>query len=282
MTTPTSLEPILKSEEDRLPPSDDPFYYGFRYVWVERDGKEELEQVPLTLEDVLHPHYEDHVNQNDTHFQLCNYLYNVLRWRAHHDPTTRVLHDVQINWGVEGMKDHCPDIALFVGVHTHFPRGIFKVADSGGRVALVIEVTSPNTRLLDVAGTTREKNKHRQYAIVGVPFYVVVDYARQREGEAMPIFAYRLMPGGGYALLEADDAGRVWLEPARMLLGPLDDWVAWYDEEGRAIEDYTEMVEARAEAEAQAEAEARARAEAEARLRELEAELRRLRGEHGE
>jgi hypothetical protein len=71
---------------------------------------------------------------------------------------------------------------------------------------------------------------------------------------------------------EADDAGRVWLEPVGMALGPLDDWIAWYDGEGRAIEDYTEMAEARAEA-------ARARAEAEARLREMEAELRRLRGE---
>lgn len=41
------------------PPADDPFRYGWRFVpRPTPDNPHHLEQVPLTLEDVLHPEVE--------------------------------------------------------------------------------------------------------------------------------------------------------------------------------------------------------------------------------
>ena len=58
-----------------LPPPEDPFYYGWRYV--ERklpDGSTEWEQVPLTLEDVLHPEEGDCIVNNTAHDDTLRYL----------------------------------------------------------------------------------------------------------------------------------------------------------------------------------------------------------------
>lgn len=55
--------------EPEIPP-DDPFFLGRRYV----DHGTYVEEVPLTLEDVLHPQEEDRVTVNDPHVALCFYL----------------------------------------------------------------------------------------------------------------------------------------------------------------------------------------------------------------
>jgi len=55
--------------------------------------------------------------------------------------------------------------------------------------------------------------------------------------------------------------------------------VVCYDERGAAFDDYATVVQQAAAAEDRAQREAAAHAEVEARLRDLEAELRRLRGE---
>ncbi len=53
----------------------EPFYYGWRNVRRRYpNGREVLEQVPLTLDDVLHPQDGDFVIQNDDHQQMCVYL----------------------------------------------------------------------------------------------------------------------------------------------------------------------------------------------------------------
>ena len=47
---------------------ENPFRYGWRYVRKMRaDGKETWEQVPLTLEDVLHPREEDCIPEHPAH-----------------------------------------------------------------------------------------------------------------------------------------------------------------------------------------------------------------------
>jgi hypothetical protein len=51
--------------QELVPTPEDPFPYGWRYVTIQRNGEEELLQVPLTLDDVLHPEEEDFV------IQLC-------------------------------------------------------------------------------------------------------------------------------------------------------------------------------------------------------------------
>jgi hypothetical protein len=48
------------ARERAAPAPADPFFYGFRYVPRPRpDGGSDLEMVPLTLEDILHPQEDD-------------------------------------------------------------------------------------------------------------------------------------------------------------------------------------------------------------------------------
>ena len=67
------MSTVSKSRPPR-PPEPDPYRYGWRYVRVTRpDGTEEFDQVPLTLEDVLHPEVGDFIVQTDGHDSDLNY-----------------------------------------------------------------------------------------------------------------------------------------------------------------------------------------------------------------
>lgn len=194
MTQKSNTPPDTDSEIGIAPPDDDPFFYGYRYVVREQDGEEDWEQVPLTLEDVLHPELEDHVSQNRIHDLFCHYLFTILWARMRHNPSIAVLHDVLLNWGKEGIGNHSPDVAVLHGVHTDYPHGVFDVEGSGGKPLLLIEVTSVNTRIADVDNERRKENKYRQYAQVGVPWYLIVDAVKYYPGgPPPPLMLYRLV-----------------------------------------------------------------------------------------
>src|SRR5262249_3371502 len=100
------------------------------------------------------------------------------------------------------------------------------------------------------------------------------------------LIGYTRMEGGGYQLFYPDERGRLWLAPVRIWLGIENGTVVCYNEAGTPLGNYralslalAEAVSAREAAGHRAEAEARAREAAEARLRELEATIRRLKGE---
>ena len=66
-------------------PEPDPFRYGWRYVKrVGPDGEETLDQIPLSLEDVLFPETGDFIVQTDAHNSDLTYLKDVFkpRWPA--------------------------------------------------------------------------------------------------------------------------------------------------------------------------------------------------------
>ena len=71
-------------QERRTPPPSDlvklnPFPYGWRDVPVTKpDGEVDFEQVPLTLEDALHPELGDYVVSSHAHELDCKYLQDVL------------------------------------------------------------------------------------------------------------------------------------------------------------------------------------------------------------
>jgi colicin import membrane protein len=305
--------PVSTSPEDLV--EDDPFRYGWRYVRrVQPDGSEEFDQIPLTLEDVLHPEEEDFHVQADGHEVDCSYLRQVARARVAGDPSAWVLRDCRVAWDVPGLRAHGPDIAVIFGIRRRSDWSTFDVAEEGVRPSLIIEVTSPDTRHNDLV------KKVEHYARAGVPHYVIADARGAHRERRLTLIAYRLGPDG-YELQPPDDQGRAWLEPIGVWLGIEPDpevggerLVCFDPETGERIEDdlqirlslAAEVRARRAEAEARAAAEARAvvetearaaaeaearaaevrvaaealaRAEAEARVRQLEAELRRLRGE---
>ncbi|MCU0493494.1 MAG: Uma2 family endonuclease [Chloroflexaceae bacterium] len=292
----TTVEPSVTPDTSAAPntsPAEDPFRYGWRWVPNDEiDGWHKLRRIPLTLENVLHPEEGDEIMHSEAHERRRMYLYDVLRARVADDPTAVVLSDVRIAWDVPDLKAHGPDLMLIFGVREHKNWTTFDVAEEGVRPALIIEIVSPEYASLD------RSNKLEHYDKAGVPWYIILDTVETRNEETLRLLAYGKRDGT-YDTLPRDERGRVWLEPAQIWLSIEENELVIYGEDDQVIPNYTTLYQAHAEAEnrareaesraaaeqqarAQAEsraaAEQQARAQAEARLRELEAELKRLRG----
>jgi Uma2 family endonuclease len=251
--------------------SNDPFRYGWRPVTtVAADGREQVELVPLTLTDVLHPEVGDQVTHAEPHERRCVYLYNVLTAQLAADPSAVVLHDVRVAWDVPGLRPHGPDLAVVLNVRARQAWTTFDVAVEGVRPDIIIEVTSPETAALD------RSTKMEQYELARVPLYVIVDAVSLRRAPSLRLLGYQLTPTG-YQPLAPDDHGRLWLGPARLWLAVEDDEIVCYDAEERRLDDYTTLARTLNAAEVAREAASQRADRAEARLREMEAEMRRLR-----
>jgi Uma2 family endonuclease len=234
------------------------------------DGTFVMEQVPLTLEDVLHPQEGDQVTHSEAHQRRRRYLVNVLEAQLARDPTAVVLDDVRIAWDHPDLKPHGPDISVIIGVRARKNWSTFDVATEGVRPALIIEITSPETASID------RSNKLEEYDLAGVPLYVIVDTVMLRKEPALRLLGYTQTPDG-YQVLPPNERGWLWLEPVRIWLGVERHEIVCYDEGGTPLGDYRALAEVLArETQARGEAERRATA-AEARIRELELELQRLR-----
>ncbi|PDW04395.1 Uma2 family endonuclease [Candidatus Viridilinea mediisalina] len=290
----TQLQPIAATSEH------DPWRYGWRYV--RRPGAPddaELERVPLTLEDVLHPEVGDFIVHSDRHETDRMYLTQVLR--AHLEPhgSAIVLSDVRVAWDHAELRAHGPDVMVIPGPTTRQDWSTFDVTAEGHRPALIIEITSPDTRNNDLA------IKVEHYALVGVAQYVIVDAIPRKKPRQLRLIGYTLV-GDRYHMQACDANGRLWLDVAQLWLGVRDDHVVCFDQQGNELGDYLAVVQAAeaaimradaaevraataetraataetraATAETRATYEAQARAEAEAELEALRAELRRLRG----
>jgi hypothetical protein len=253
------------------PPEPDPYRYGWRYVRrTAPDGSETFDQVPLTLEDVLHPQEEDFIVQNSAHDDDRTYVREVFRSRRSRWPSPLVQCDVRVALGVPGVRPHGPDIAVFFGVRD--PDRVwttFDVAAEGVRPVLLMEITSPETRDNDVG--IKVSHYHR----AGVPLYLIVD--RRRPEGPVELIGYRHTPQR-YEPLAPDAQGRLPLGPLGLLLGVRGNRVVLYDAAtGEELGDLEGEQRARAAAEARAReqeaaraAEAHARAAAEARARQEE------------
>jgi Uma2 family endonuclease len=251
------------------PPELDPLPYGWRYVKkVLPDGTTRLVQVPLTLEDTLHPQEGDEIPERLVHNLDAQYLGPVFRARARERlPNGLVLVDCLVDWGVPGIRNHSPDLSAFKGVINPPPGldiGTFRLRDSGGRCVLALEIVSPDRRDNDVV------EKFREYHQVRVPLYVLID--QRTSGGPREIIGYRYTPGR-YVRMRLDRQGRLPLKPLGLLLGLEDNRAVCYDADtGERLGVYVGGGQGR-------EQERQAREAAEQRVRELEAELRRLRGQ---
>jgi Uma2 family endonuclease len=250
----------------RGPDDADPFRYGWRYVkHTLPDGQVDFEQVPLTLEDVLHPEFGDVMPHYSAHEVDRVYLFSVLKQRVASDPTALVLFDILVFWDIPGLRQHSPDISVIFGVrHQQESWSSFSVADEGVRPTLLIEVVSPNYRDNDVVIKVDHYHRAR------VPFYVIVD--REQEDGPIRLVGYRYTPAA-YVPIPLDAQGRLWLDPVGLWLGTQGNRTVCYDgATGRELGDYTQVIQELAAAEARAAGEAQARAAAEARaMQEVQA-----------
>jgi Uma2 family endonuclease len=269
------------------PPEPDPFRYGWRFIKkVLPDGTTDLVQVPLTLEDVLHPQEGDEIPDRPLQSQDAEYLGPIFRTRAQQRlPGALVLVGCLVNWGVPGIRNHSPDLSVFEGV-TNPPGleiGTFRLRACGGHCVLAMEIVSPDTRVNDVF------HKFREYHRVGVPLYVLID--QRTDGGPRQVIGYRYMRQR-YVKMRLDQQGRLLLKPLGLWLGLEHDRAVCYDADtGERFGDHEqvqqeriaakqrtrEQADSREAAEQAARQQADARKAADQRVRELEAGTRRLR-----
>ncbi len=267
------------------------FEFGYRDVLKKLpNGPCRLVRVPLTLDDVLHPREGDVHEHTASHDDDLLYLRSVLKSRFSDDRSVMVFSNCGIYWDIPGLKHHSPDLSVIFGVKRRKDWQTFHVKTEKVWPSLIIEVTSPSTRILDI------KTKVTQYARAKVPHYVIAD-AQEGEGERRKITLIRYqLHGKAYKAVPLDSHGQAWLDPVGLWLGVKvnpqtsgDRLVLIDPASNEEIGDYTAIAQAcvraearareetrRAEAEAQARVEAQARAEsAEARIRELEQAMKR-------
>ena len=130
----------------------DPFFYGAHWVPVDRgDGRTDLEQVPLTEEDLLDPQDGDEMPQGTLHGDIAFSLQKQLRdWFKKREPQTAVFHDLKVRWPVERGSSPAPDLCVVRGLpDLKANRDSFDALREGVAPCLVIEVTYPSTRRTD-------------------------------------------------------------------------------------------------------------------------------------
>jgi len=257
-----------------LAPIGDPYFYGWRMVpqWND-DGSQNWEKVPLTAWDVLHPEEDDFIVQSDAHDDDCHYLKGALEEVLAGRPNVDVFADLRIDWQVPRLSVHGPDIVVFEGLKSPWvrERGTFPVKDMGARPLLVIEVVSPNTRDIDTV------SKVIEYHRVGVPIYIQVHRDDSGETPVVSAEGYRTEPGG-YARIPDDPRG-VWVESVRVWIRGNGDRVACFNERGERILERNELRQHLDLEKQRADIEQAARLAAEQKMKELEAEVKRLRGD---
>ena len=224
------------SVELETPPSrtpnldDDAFRIGYRTVRrIDGDGREIFDTVPLSQEDFLHPQEGDRFMLVDQHVRIVESIRFAVETIARRGINLRVLSEHRVDWQVEPIKPHGPDVVVFRdfppdwdGVH----RGTFPVRDEGSTPLAVIEVTSEATR------TTDFEAKFLEYEAAGIPYYVIVDLAGP--DDARKILGFRHARGAFRPM--RPDASR------GILLPNLHLWLRWQngsviaaDEEGKDL-----------------------------------------------
>src|SRR5436305_11939113 len=140
--------PLRKMPADEDPETAawraDPFRYGSRWKRVRLpDGQVIDKEIPLTPEDLLDPQLGDEVPQSGPHAKVVTTLNDLLQRHFEPDPDVLVLFDMKILWGIPGLPEPSPDLAVVRGIRDkEMERSTFKVAEEGVLPCLIIEVVS--------------------------------------------------------------------------------------------------------------------------------------------
>ena len=153
----------------------DPFRYGWRPKYVRLpNGELDEQRTPLTLEDLLDPQLGDVVTQSDTHFDLMIVLAELLRRHYASRDDVFVAGDLKMLWGIPGIPEPSPDIAVIFGVRKKHDsrRRSFRCKREGTRPSLIIELVS------SIDSGTRNNDYEKKVGIyqrVGIPEYFIFD-----------------------------------------------------------------------------------------------------------
>jgi len=294
-----------------IPPKTvDQFPYGWRYKTKTLPNGEQIDyEEPLTAADFLDPQLGDCMIQRDKHLRSNTNLFTVFDNRYANDPSVGVFSDLKMVWGIPGLKEPAPDVAVVFNLQNQdeeADRPTFDVKKEGTRPCLVIEIMSPNypgddTLKVDI------------YQQAGIPEYIIINPHSDKARPFYEVWGYRLV-SGQYKPIKPDKQGRllsqttnVWFSvhdkgrrlrlrdagTGKWLLNARETEAALFTETKARLEaEERALVEARArleaekkvlalasarlEAEQKAQAEAKARLEAETQVLEKEAQVHAL------
>jgi Uma2 family endonuclease len=285
----TSYTSLMAQPARKLPPfggaseTPDPFRYGSRWRRVRlANGEVTDQEIPLTPDDLLDPELGDEVTQSKPHAKAVTTLNELLERHFDDDPDVQVLFDMKIFWGLPGLPNPSPDIAVVRGAREDEGRSTFDVVEEGVLPCLILEVVSYSDA--EMYRNDHEK-KVELYQRVGIPEYLIVDPSFSSEAPLL-LTGYRLASDGRYRRIEPDSSGRLHSETTSLFFAPSEDgrtvrvgdaetgeWLLTAREEKTAR---IRESKARKAAEKRADRETEQRKAAEAELAHLRAELERL------
>jgi Uma2 family endonuclease len=206
------------------PEDADPFRYGWRPRYVHLPGGEvEEERIPLTAEDLLDPQLGDVIlTQGGPHATLATDLHELVKRHFKRDTSVLVTFDRKMVWGIPGLREPSPDVAVIRGVrdrHKAARRLTFNVPKEGVRPCLVIEVVSPQYE------EVRDNDyvaKVEIYERAGIPEYVILEPTLTWQDHIL-LTGHRLGLDGYYHPIEPDDQGRILSRTTGLLFGMDED-----------------------------------------------------------
>jgi Uma2 family endonuclease len=198
----------------------DPFRYGSRWTRVCLPNGEVVDQeIPLSLEDLLDPQPGDEIPQSDPHAQIVTTLFGLLKRHYEAAQDVVVFFDMKIEWGISGLPNPSPDLAVVLGIPKREGRSIYRVAEEGELPSLILEVVSFSDAVMY---RLDHQLKVEFYQRVGIPEYIVVDPPFPGK-EPLALTGYRLGPDRRYRRIEPDSQGRLHSETTQLFFAPSED-----------------------------------------------------------
>ncbi|MDM8527388.1 Uma2 family endonuclease [Anaerolineales bacterium HSG24] len=240
---------------------EEPFPYGWRTIEdIGPNGETIYRDIALTLDDFLDPQEGDQMPQGIEHSEEAIEIRNKLKKWFRHDPHMAVLFDVKMKWGILGLQEPFPDIAVIPKVKDKhaLKGGHFDVLAQGTRPCLIVEITSPNYEAGD-------RKKVQIYERAQVEEYLIINPYRK----PFELQGYRLEQGQYRKLA----TGRFLSRTTNLRFEPSVDGGQLIITDTRTDEvmlSSVEEIQARKIAETRAEQEAKARKIAEARAEQAE------------
>jgi hypothetical protein len=214
-TPPAESEPSLAELLEK-----NPFLYGHRLKRVQNEaGIEKTITIPIQPKDFLNPQHGDHFVQGTQHDKDIDAGRSIIRRLHARERHTAVYHDLQMDWGIEGLSKPCPDIAVIPQVRDkERPRQSFDVQAEGTRPRGVIEFVSPNYVHEDY------EDKAEIYEQAGVEEYIIIDSGLRRGSTRLHyrVSGYRLQ-GERYVDIEPDALGRIYSQVNNIWIATRDD-----------------------------------------------------------
>jgi Uma2 family endonuclease len=138
--------------------------------------------------------------QGTQHYRCAADLFDRLRLRYRQDPTTGVFGDLKMIWGIPGLQEPAPDVAVVPHLRDkERNRQSFEMRREGTRPCLIIEVMSPNY-------PADETDKVAIYRRAGIAEYLIVKpYGKDLRTE-FSVRGYRLV-GDQYQEIQPDAGG---------------------------------------------------------------------------